>query len=99
MSNSYSNKGNNKSAGVKGYYSAWLMCNVLSCTYNFLDSELIIYLEEGNNCDMTGAINYATRMDPGVKVIQTFSGTVPDMNYVKTNGNWEAVEFVFKHPS
>ncbi len=44
-----------------------------------------------NCCDMTGAINLFTAIDPDVRVIETFAGGVPDKVYRREDGEWAAL--------
>ena len=52
-----------------------------------------VHVAEGQCVDMTGVIEVVTSIDPNVKIIQTFSGALPDTRYALIDGSWNANSF------
>jgi PAS domain-containing protein len=51
---------------------------------------LELRLEDCSCTDMSGAIEVATRLLPGVRLIQTYGGRKPDTRYELVSGEWQA---------
>ena len=54
------------------------------------DNELALEMPPGNRCDMTGAIEIATKIMPNVQRIATYDGTEADTEYRRVLGRWLA---------
>lgn len=54
--------------------------------------ELALDLPELACCDMTGAVDIATKLDPDVWRIEVFSGGDPDVRYLKIESGWVSVD-------
>lgn len=68
-----------------------LMCgrlNAVVCDYQA--GRVTLHMPEGACCDMCGAIAYATRHFPAVRIIQTIAGDKPDTAYVRRGNTWSA---------
>lgn len=75
-------------------YSSKLKC--LWSALRPLDERAVaLDLQDGNCCDMRGAIELAMAVNPKVQRIETFAGGVPDAEYRLGRSGWEA--FLPKH--
>lgn len=69
-----------------------LMAVPTKADYNYVTRTGRITLAGLGCTDMTGAIRFFRRIDPGVQVINTFNDDGPDTVYSRTeNGDWVAV--------
>lgn len=62
---------------------ARLQCEVLSLTYDFAARYGDLRMHEGDCCDMTGCVALFEAIDPGVLIIQTWSGRALDTAYMR----------------
>lgn len=66
-----------------------MKCNINHITYDFKDKSLEIHIDKGDCVDMNGTIEFAKKIDDGVKTIMTYSDSVVDTCYFKQeNGLW-----------
>ena len=71
-------------------FSIQLQCSFLAWRV-IAEGELALDMPAHNCCDMSGAIDIAERIMPGIRRIATFAGGVPDTEYRVYQGKWEAI--------
>jgi hypothetical protein len=76
---------------LKGSYktSADLGCGLVGVMFGS-DSHVILLFPANECCDMTAAIKFAKRLLPGVTMISTIAGSVPDTEYRLEGKEWGA---------
>ena len=67
-----------------------LVTDARRVAYDFDQQRGWLLQASGTCCDMTGCIALFKRIDPNVKIIETFSGRRADVRYVKQDGKWRA---------
>ena len=73
----------------KTTYSSALQCE-WSAWRVLEHGQLALDMEDGECCDMNGAVCMAEAIMPGVFRIVTFAGDVPDTEYRLWQGKWSA---------
>jgi hypothetical protein len=69
------------------------MCQVDRLAYDFGTRAGAIYFPDGDCCDMGGCLALFRAIDPGVRLIQTYSGPRTDIRYVKDgHHDWRAYD-------
>lgn len=77
----------------RGHYVSWLQCYVLRMSYDFALRTGEVWMPEGSCSDMTGAIEWFSDIDDGVKTIITWAGGKLDTTYIQDDvGIWHAAE-------
>lgn len=70
-----------------------VMAHVRRLEYDPVHHHGILHLAALNCTDMTGCIDFFTRVDPEVSRIDTYNEEGPDTSYVKyAGGHWRATE-------
>jgi hypothetical protein len=70
-----------------------MQCCVRSVSYNFRDLTGRLDMEDGDCCDMSGCIEFFQALDPGVRLIETFSGSERDTAYIRSpRGVWRPMD-------
>src|SRR3954451_6899810 len=69
---------------------AQIQAEVFSIRYYPKISVGMLYMADGECCDMSGAIELFQGIDPAVRAINTFSGDEPDTMYFRRGGEWTA---------
>ncbi len=68
-----------------------LRCEPWALAHDFRTHFGKLTVAEGHCCDMEGCIALFERIDPEVKLIETYAGDVPDTLYVRlSTGKWTA---------
>ena len=67
-----------------------LQCRVISLAYDFTSRRGLLYMHDGDCCNMMPCVNLFLGIDPEVAAIDTFSGENPDTVYRKEDGEWHA---------
>ena len=65
-----------------------LMCSLMEVQADFVAKSVQLTLCPKNCTDMTGAINFATRLMPDVRFVATVSGRDKETAYVLRDGKW-----------
>lgn len=71
-------------------YDPELQCGLVRVEADIARGCVTPFLPPDECTDMSGAIAYARRVDPGVRIVRTFAGSRPDTNYVRVAGEWRA---------
>lgn len=66
-------------------------CEAISLAYDFAGRSGTAIFAKDNCCDMQGAIDVFTAIDPEVIQITTYAGNERDTQYTKRNGQWYSV--------
>lgn len=87
----------NKCFISKESVDSMVMSDVKKLEYDKEERVLTIYQRDLCCTDKTGAIELATKIDPNVKIINTYSGEKRDITYYlnKETGKWECIDFRF----
>jgi hypothetical protein len=73
------------------YQHPTLVCKVKTLTYDWTARTGLLYFPPANCCDMGGAIDLFTAIDPEVLLILTFAGDEHDTVYARSSGGqWVA---------
>jgi len=67
-----------------------LFCKASELLYDFDARKGTLKLAPNHNCDMRGCIDLFKGIDPGVRLIETFSGSEQDTMYKRGSRGWEA---------
>jgi hypothetical protein len=73
-------------------WSDELVSPVDGLTYDFNNHTGRLDMPRGCNCDMGGCVDLFQRIDPHVKLIETYSGSKPDTVYRREGREWKAYE-------
>lgn len=68
-----------------------LVCRVYELRYDFAHRRGTLYFPANNCCDMGGAIQMFSAIDPGVEVIETYAGRRLDTTYRLSEDGWQAI--------
>jgi hypothetical protein len=69
-----------------------MMCNVVRIAYDYETRCGFAWFADGDCCDMSGCIQFFSRLDPAVAEIQTYSGKAIDTAYQRAgHGQWRAL--------
>lgn len=72
-----------------GQWSRDLMCNWIAWEASETEATtLLLKLEDGHACDMSGAIRVAQNLMPNVECISVFSGAHLDIVYRHSTDGW-----------
>lgn len=72
-----------------GKYDSVLMCNII--THKITGKTIMLYLPDGDEPDMLGAIKYSKALLPTVERIRVFNNNVEEDGYsAGMNGQWES---------
>jgi hypothetical protein len=70
-----------------------LICSLMEVQADFIAKSVQLTLCPKNCTDMTGAINFATRLMPDVRVIATVSGRDEETAYILQDGKWRSTTY------
>ena len=71
-------------------FSTSLQCDIVSIGYDDEMDTGELIMSVGDCCDMSACIALFTSIDPGVKVIETYSGAQRDTVYRLVDEEWKA---------
>lgn len=71
-------------------YHGWLQCDIEQLSYDFRTRTGRLDFPECNCCDMEGAIEIFTSIDPGVLSIVTYAAGKLDTVYMLLGKEWQA---------
>ena len=70
-----------------------LMCEPLRMEYDFTRRRGLLFMANGDCCDMDGCISIFKAIDQDVTLIETWSGEMPDTYYARTSTDaWQAMK-------
>jgi len=72
-------------------YRADLVCEVEGLHYDFEKKVGRLLMAETSACDLGGCVALFTKIDPDVKLIETFAGDKSDTIFKRSNDGWKAV--------
>ena len=70
-----------------------LMCSLMEVQADFIAKSVQLTLCPKNCTDMSGAIEFATRLMPDVRVIETVSGRDKKTAYILRDGKWQSATY------
>ena len=68
-----------------------MQCDVDKITYDFEKRAGVLFMKDGDCCDMKGCVLFFSSIDPNVQKIETFSGPELDTSYVRSPAGWTSI--------
>ena len=76
-----------------------LNCDLVSLSYDFATRTGLLTMGEGQNCNMVGCIALFRRIDPDVRLVNTYAGQEQDTSYLRErDGRWTAITHTARGP-
>lgn len=67
-----------------------LQCDVKKLIYDFDTKQGVLHMDSGDCCDMVACIELFRSIDPDVRAIDTYSGSLLDTRYKLKEKGWGA---------
>jgi hypothetical protein len=85
---------------IETNFSLELLCDVVSVYYDFGERTGKLVMGDQQCCTMDGCIAMFRRIDPDVRLINTYAGKIADTSYMRDmEGRWTAITHVRNPPT